>query len=112
MIYRNYIDLFGWGLGPWALLFLMMWIFFYVYAFVVSFGGKHINKKIFISNTLLAKIVFYFFFALAMSSIFIIGFSCAWWLHTEDFNNFVFIGFGGLLLSFFRIFFQDAKNEF
>ena len=112
MIYQNSIDLFGWGLGPWAMLILLMWISFYLYTFVVSFGGTHIKKKVFISNPLLAKIVFYFFFSLAMLSIFLIGFSCAWWLHTEAINIFIFIGFGTFLLSFFRIFFQDAKNEF
>ena len=112
MIYRNDVDLFGWGLGPWAMFFLLMWIFFYVYVFVVSFGGKHINKKVFIRNPKLARIVLYLFVSLAMSGIFIIGFSCAWWLHTEDFNNFLFVGLGTLIISFVRIFFQDARKEF
>ena len=113
MIYRNHVeDLFGWGIGPWAVLFLVMWVFYYVYVFVLAFAPKYIKKRVFIKNKIFAKILSNILLFLALAGIFAIGFSCAWWFHTEDFNYLLLIGFGALLLSFARIFFDDVKKNF
>lgn len=112
MIFRNDVDLFGWGIGPWAALFLVMFIFYYVYVFVVSFATKYIKKRVFINNHIFAKTLSNILFFLAFAGIFAIGFSCAWWLHTEDFNYLLLVGLGALLLSFARIFFDDVEKNF
>ena len=112
MVFRNDIDLFGWGIGAWAVLFLTMWVLFYMYAFGVNYGRKFIKRKIFIKSPIFSKIVHYLLLFLTMAGLGIIGFSCAMWLETEEYTNFILIGLSIWVISFVRIFFQDMENEF
>ena len=112
MIYRTIFGGEGWGIAPILMSLFVMWVFYYVYIFVLKFAPKYIKKRVFIKNKILAKILSNILLYLGLAGVFAIGYSCGKWLYTEDFNYLLLIGFGALILSFARIFFDDVEKNF